>query len=77
MPKNLLKKCLSVFSKYPPQTVRDLGKEYMKLYQLLHANEKPVDITNTKPFENTENLKTETNEDLIYLRSRKIEPEDI
>ena len=49
----------------------------MKLYQLLHANEKPVDITNTKPFENTENLKTETNEDLIYLRSRKIEPEDI
>ena len=28
----------------------------MKLYQLLHANEKPVDITNTKPFENTENI---------------------
>lgn len=44
----------------------------MKLYQTLHANEKPIDLTNKPPFENSENLSIkEKPEDWIYLGSKK------
>lgn len=34
-----------VFGKYPHPELRQMGKEYMKFYQALHAVERPVDIT--------------------------------
>jgi len=50
----------------------------MKLYQLLHANERPIDLTNTPAFENTENLRSEDKiNDVIYLRSKKFTEDEI
>jgi len=67
-----------VFSKYPSHLVRSLGKEYMKLYQLLHANEKPVDISNSPPFANTESLNIgDSPDDLIFLRKKGRSEEEI
>lgn len=50
----------------------------MKLYQLLHATEKPVDLTKIVPFENTENLVKDNNsDDMIYIRSNKNTEEEM
>ena len=38
----------------------------------MHANEKPIDLSDAIPFENSENVKIkEKDDDFIYLGSRK------
>jgi hypothetical protein len=50
----------------------------MKLYQLLHATEKPIDISNSPPFANTENLSPGDSPDgLIYLRKKGPTEEEV
>lgn len=34
-----------MFGKYPHAELRQMGKEYLRFYQLLHAVERPLDIT--------------------------------
>jgi len=70
LPKELLRRCHQVFSKFPHEEVRKMGIAYVKLYQVLHASEKPTDLTVTKPFANTEEL-TETKQALIYLGKKR------
>jgi len=53
MPELFLKRAQKVFVRFPQAEVRKIGKSYMKLYQLLHAAEKPSDVTQIKPFANT------------------------
>ena len=47
--KSFQRRARQVFAKYPHPQLRKMGKEYMMLYQMLHATEKPNDISN---FEN-------------------------
>jgi len=53
MPELFLRRAQKVFVRFPQSEVRNMGKSYMKLYQLLHASEKPSDVTQIKPFANT------------------------
>jgi hypothetical protein len=41
----LLKRVAKVFGKYPHAELRNMGREYLKFYQLLHAVERPVDLS--------------------------------
>lgn len=41
----LLKRVAKVFGRYPHAELRKMGSEYLKFYQLLHAVERPVDLT--------------------------------
>lgn len=70
LPKDLLKRAHQVFSKFPHQEVRKMGIAYARLYQLLHASEKPTDLTSTKPFANTEDL-TASKQALVYLGKKR------
>jgi len=53
MPELFLRRAQKVFVRFPQSEVRNMGKSYMKLYQVLHAAEKPSDVTQIKPFANT------------------------
>ncbi len=66
LPEAYLARINKVFAKFPQSDVRAMGRTYMKLYQLLHATEKPSDITATKPFAHTSEL-LKGKEALIYL----------
>jgi len=66
LPKDYLARIHKVFAKFPQSDVRQMGKTYMKMYQLLHATERPMDITNLKPFVNSSDL-VEGRKNAIYL----------
>lgn len=71
LPELLLKRANQVFGKYPPHEIREASKKYLKIYQLLHAIEKPMDLTKNNPFINTSQL-LEKKKDLIYqMKKRK------
>jgi hypothetical protein len=70
LPKPFLTKVHKVFAKFPHSEVRDMGKAYMQLYQMLHASEKPTDLTKTQPFANTLEL-VKQSQALIYLGKKK------
>ncbi|CAK81774.1 unnamed protein product (macronuclear) [Paramecium tetraurelia] len=69
LPEEILKKARKVFSKYPPDELRDASYKYMRMYQLLHALEKPVSVTikRNNLFENPENLQKLTEKKVIHL----------
>ncbi|KAL4427502.1 hypothetical protein ABPG74_015205 [Tetrahymena malaccensis] len=69
-PEKALKRAQQVFSKYPHKELREMGVNFMKMYQQLHAVEKPSDITQTELFANTDQLlqSSENPEQIIYLR---------
>lgn len=56
MPEKALKRAQQVFSKYPHRELREMGNNFMKMYQKLHAVEKPSDISSTELFANTDSL---------------------
>ena len=56
MPDDITKRMAKVFSKHGVQDVREWSKLLMKTYQLLHAIEKPMDLSYVKPFANTSDL---------------------
>lgn len=66
LPEKFLRRAHKVFAKFPHSDVRKMGKAYMKLYQFLHATEKPTDITELAPFANTSDVLT-GKKSLIYL----------
>jgi len=66
LPKDYLARIHKVFAKFPQSDVREMGKTYMKLYQLLHATEKPMDISDLRPFLNSSDL-LDTRKSSIYL----------
>ena len=82
LPERLLKRCQQVISKFKPSDLRKMGEDYMKIYQLLHACERPFDLTNSIPFANTEDIKKNFIQNkanlnkLIYLRNPKISQEE-
>lgn len=45
VPEVVLKRVAKVFGQYPHAELRNMGLEYLKFYQLLHAVERPVDLT--------------------------------
>ncbi len=45
LPEVILKRVAKVFGQYPHAELRNMGLEYLKFYQLLHAVERPVDLT--------------------------------
>jgi ribosomal protein RSM22 (predicted rRNA methylase) len=58
LPDKVLKRIAKVFGKYPHAELRQMGSEYLKFYQILHAVERPLDITEFEktPFRNTSDL---------------------
>ena len=65
LPEKLLKRVAKVFGKYPHSELKQMGIEYQRFYQLLHATEKPVDLTQFEkvaslliqnPFRNTSDI---------------------
>jgi len=51
---------VKVFSKHRVAEVREWSRKLMQSYQLLHAIEKPMNLTYSKPFANTKDLKAMT-----------------
>jgi hypothetical protein len=54
--------------------------DYMRMYQLLHARERPnvINVKAKRPFENTDELtKYSGNENIIYLRNKAKKEEEI
>lgn len=45
LPNGVLQKARVVFNKFSAGEVREMGSNYMKLYQLTHANERPFDYS--------------------------------
>ena len=71
LPDRFLKRCQQVFSKFEATEIRQWGKSYMKLYQLLHATEKPQDLTKIKqPFCNTDDI-VKDNQAILYLGKKR------
>lgn len=77
LPEKLLTQCQKVFSKFPQSEIRNMGTAYLKLYQVLHASEKPTDLTKTPPFANTADL-INSRSALVYLgrKRRKEDPDE-
>ncbi|EGR28141.1 mitochondrial ribosomal protein s22, putative [Ichthyophthirius multifiliis] len=79
-PEKVFLRAQQVFSKYPHKDIKKMGFDFMKMYQQLHAVEKPGNIKNVRLFVNTESIiknnKDEANK-LIYLHSKNISREEI
>jgi ribosomal protein RSM22 (predicted rRNA methylase) len=73
LPERMLKRCAQVFNKFQAEDIRGLGKKYMRLYQLIHANEKPSDLTlEREPYCNTDEMGKEENA-IIYLGKKRLD----
>jgi hypothetical protein len=51
---------LKIFSKHTVSEVKEWSAKLMKSYQLLHAIEKPMNLSYVKPFANTSDLVNKT-----------------
>ena len=75
LPKYILAKCKTVFSKYKTKDIRDKGDIYMKLNAFLYGKEKPSDLAKIKiPFQNTQDLVYQMPELKFTITERKNKP---
>ncbi len=64
IPESILIKARSIFSKYKAEDLRDASYDYMRMYQLLHANESPntiLEIHKNRPFESSSTFEPSIN----------------
>jgi len=72
LPQPVMQKIAKVLTKFPTTELRTLCNDYMKLYQQLHATERPQDISSIKkPFANTTDLKAERPDMIYHMKKRR------
>lgn len=75
LPPQFMKRAKQVFSKLPHTELREMAQTFNKLYQVLHATEKPTDLTKIKAFANTDEI-IKDDKRVIYLGKKKTEAEE-
>ncbi|KRX06714.1 hypothetical protein PPERSA_09116 [Pseudocohnilembus persalinus] len=75
IPKLIQRRAQQVFSKYHVKDIRDMGQNFINLYQKLHQGEKPQDYLTVDPFISSFDIKKDLSSganDYIYLRDSKL-----